>query len=214
MKQSNVALANLVVLLSGGGCKLQAILDATVSGEIDANVVLVVSNRKNAFGLERAKRAGIDSLYMPLRPFLDLGRDRDSYDMHLVESISRYKPDWIVSAGWMHVLSSQFLDCFPNRVINVHPALPGAFPGKLCLEDAYEAFMNGTIEHSGCMVHYVTPELDQGPVIVQRKVDMLPDDSLTTFETRMQHVEGQILIEALQQILNAVPSPIPSGTLP
>src|SRR5690606_6741498 len=113
-------------LVSGSGTNLQAILDACATGRIAARTELVVSNRRGAYALERAARAGVPTRYHPLRPYRDAGRSRESYDADLAELVAAARPDWVVLAGWMHVLSPAFLDRFPGRVLNLHPALPGA----------------------------------------------------------------------------------------
>src|SRR5205085_6378965 len=115
----------LVVLVSGNGTNLQAILDACASGVLPAEVVGVVSNVTDAFALERARIAGVPSLVCVKRK----AQDRRAYDAELADVVAALAPDWVVLAGWMRILSSDFLARFPNRVLNLHPALPGAFPG-------------------------------------------------------------------------------------
>ena len=193
--------ARLVVLISGSGTNLQAILDACAEGRLPAEVVLVVSNRKAAYGLVRAERAGVPTLYFPLKPYRDAGLSREQYDADLAERVAAYKPDLIVLAGWMHILSPAFLDRFPNRVINLHPALPGMFPGTHAIERAFEAFRRGEITHSGCMVHYAVPEVDAGPVIVQAEVPIYDTDTLETFEERMHTTEHRLIVEAIAHVL-------------
>ncbi len=193
--------ARLVVLISGSGTNLQAILDACAEGRLPAEVVLVVSNRKAAYGLVRAEWAGVPTLYFPLKPYRDAGLSREQYDADLAERVAAYKPDLIVLAGWMHILSPAFLDRFPNRVINLHPALPGMFPGTHAIERAFEAFRRGEITHSGCMVHYAIPEVDAGPVIVQAEVPIYDTDTLETFEERMHTTEHRLIVEAIAHVL-------------
>ena len=159
----------LIVLISGSGTNLQAILDAIQSGVLDAYIEVVISNRKDAFGLVRAELAGVSTLYFPLKPYTDSKRPRADYDTDLAETVAGYAPDLIVLAGWMHVLSPAFLDRFPMRVLNLHPALPGQFPGTHAIERAYEAFQRGEIDHTGVMVHWVVPEIDAGPVIASAR---------------------------------------------
>ncbi|HXF70876.1 MAG TPA: phosphoribosylglycinamide formyltransferase [Thermoflexus sp.] len=191
----------LVVLISGFGSNLQAILDACADGRLPAQVVLVVSNRKDAFGLVRAQRAGIPTLYFPLKPYRERGLDRTVYDRDLAERILPYRPDLIVLAGWMHILSPAFLDRFPGRVINLHPALPGMFPGMHAIQRAFEAYRRGEIAYSGCMVHIVTPAVDEGPVLAQRIVPIFPEDTLETFEARMHEAEHQVILEGIRSAL-------------
>lgn len=192
----------VIVMISGNGSNLQALIDAVDSGTLECRIVLVVSNRKNAYGLFRAQDADIPTLYFPLKPFTDAGHSREAYDRALAEKIIALAPDLIVLAGWMHVLSPAFLDQFPNRVINLHPALPGAFAGTQAIERAFEAFQSGEIDRSGCMVHYVIPEVDAGPVIAQSFVRFEPDDTLETYAARLHAAEHELIVRATAIALN------------
>lgn len=189
----------LAVLISGSGTNLQAILEATASRQLEAEVVLVVSNRKKAFGLVRAERTGVPTLYFPLKPYQEADQSRENYDADLAQQVAAYRPDLIVLAGWMHILSPAFLDRFPNRVINLHPALPGMFAGTDAIRRAFEAFQRGEIGHSGCMVHYAIPKVDAGPVIAQSTVPLYPEDTLADFEARLHAAEHQLIVEATRQ---------------
>lgn len=187
----------LVILISGKGSNLQAILDACASGGLNAQVVAVISNRRDAFGLERARRANVAAIVKP-KP---KEQARHVYDAELVELVASYQPDWVVLAGWMRVLSSIFLDRFPNCVVNLHPALPGMFPGTHAIDRAYEAYRAGTIDHTGVMVHLVPDEgVDVGPVLAQEIVPIHPDDSLETLETRVHVVEHRLLVDTLKTL--------------
>jgi len=193
--------ARLAVFISGFGSNLQAIIDAVQAGELDAEIVVVVSNRKAAYGLVRAEQAGIPTLYFPLKPYRDAGRSREEYDADLAERVAAYEPDLIVLAGWMHILSPAFLDRFPNRVINLHPALPGQFPGTHAIQRAYEAFQRGEIDHTGVMMHYVVPEVDAGPVIISEEVPIYPSDTLDDLEARIHEVEHRLIVEAIRRCI-------------
>src|SRR5512145_1933337 len=142
--------ARLAVFISGSGTNLQALIDAVAQKRLDAGIALVVSNRKAAYGLVRAQQAGIPTLYFPLKPYLDRGQKRQIYDLDLAEQVRAYQPDLIVLAGWMHVLSAAFLDCFPGRVINLHPSLPGVLPGVDAIQRTFEAYQHGAVQHGGC----------------------------------------------------------------
>jgi formyltetrahydrofolate-dependent phosphoribosylglycinamide formyltransferase len=190
----------LIVCVSGSGSNLQAILDAIADERLPAEVALVVSNRRAAFGLARAERAGIPTLYFPLKTYVDAGRDRAAYDEALALRLRAQRPDLIVLAGWLHIFSPAFLHHFPGRVINLHPALPGAFPGLHAIERAFEAYRRGAITQSGCMIHHVIPEVDAGEVLVQEVVPIAPDDTLETFEARMHAVEHRLIVATLQQL--------------
>lgn len=192
-----LSIPKLVVLISGNGSNLQAILDACASGELDAQVVAVFSNRPEAFGLERARRANVLAMVKPKWKT----QDRRAYDAELADLVAAHTPDWVVLAGWMHVLSSAFLDRFPNRVLNLHPALPGAFPGAHAIERALQAHRRGEIERTGVMVHLVPNEgVDCGPVLAQEIVPIYPDDTLESFEARVHSVEHRLLVSTLKQL--------------
>ncbi len=189
----------LVVCISGGGTNLQALIDAIEQGQLDAQIVLVVSNRREAYGLERARRAGLETFYFPLKPFTEGGQSRAEYDAVLAERLQSYAPDLIVLAGWMHVFTPNFLDLFYKQVINLHPALPGQFAGVNAIQRAFNAFQHGEIDHSGVMVHYVIPEVDAGEVIVQEEVPLEADDTLETFAARMHRTEHRLIVEAVHR---------------
>jgi formyltetrahydrofolate-dependent phosphoribosylglycinamide formyltransferase len=194
-------LPRLVILISGSGSNLQAILDGVADGRITAVPSLVVSNRKDAYGLVRAEQAGVPTAYFPFKPYREAGKAREQYDADLAEVIRPYQPDLIILAGWMHILSAAFLDHFPNRVINLHPALPGQFAGTHAIQRAYEAYQRDEIAHTGCMVHFTIPEVDAGPVIAQAEVPILPTDSLADLETRMHQAEHEVLVTAVRDLL-------------
>ena len=176
---------------------MQALIDATQSGAIDVTIGLVVSNRRKAYGQKRAEKARILSLYFPLKPYREKDLSRQAYDGHLAAFLAPYYPDLIVLAGWMHVLSPAFLDHFPGKVINIHPALQGEFPGIHAIERAHEAFRQGKITHTGVMVHWVVPEVDAGSVIVSEKVPIYEFDKLIDLEMRMHRVEHRLIIDAI-----------------
>lgn len=187
----------LAVLISGSGSNLQAIIDAIAASRLHAQIVVVASNRREAFGLTRAEQAGIPTLYVPLQPFREAGQPRELYDAELAQQVASFAPDLIVLAGWMHVLSPAFLDCFPGRVLNLHPALPGQFVGTHAIQHAFEAFQRGEIDHTGVMVHWVVPEVDAGPVIASAEVPIEPGDTLDDLEARIHAVEHRLLVEAI-----------------
>lgn len=190
--------ARLVVLISGNGSNLQAILDACQSGKLDAKVVSVISNRADAYGLIRAENAGIESIYD--RKLENVSRTQQ--DARLAKYVSTCLPDYVILAGWMRILSSSFLSSFPNKVINLHPALPGMFPGTHAIERSFEAYQRGEIEHTGVMVHLVPDEgVDNGPVLATEIVPIHKDDTLQTLETRVHETEHQLLVNTLKKIL-------------
>jgi len=194
--------ARLAVLISGNGTNLQAILDAIRMRVLDAQVVVVVSNHKAAFGLERAEKAGVPTRYHPLKPYRDAGRSRNEYDADLAKIVMEYKPDYVVLAGWMHIFTQDFLRHFSYRVINLHPALPGQFPGGHAIEDAFEAYKRGEIKGTGVMVHLVPDEqVDRGPVILSGEVPIHATDTLETLETRVRQTEHKLLVQAIGRMI-------------
>jgi len=190
----------LAIFISGSGSNLQAVIDAIAAGRLDAQIVVVVSNRGAAFGLTRAEQAGIPTVVFPLKPYSDAGRPRVQYDADLAGLAASYTPDLIVLAGWMHVLSPAFLDRFPGRVLNLHPALPGQFAGTHAIQRAYDAFQRGEIDRTGVMVHWVVPEVDAGPVVVSAEAPIYPTDSLDDLEARIHSLEHRLLVEAIAQV--------------
>lgn len=194
--------SKLAVLISGNGSNLQAIIDAIRARMLDAEIVVVVSNRRNAYGLERAAQAGIPTRYHPLKPYRDAGRSRQEYDADLARILQEYRPDWVVLAGWIHILSDAFLRHFPYRVINLHPALPGQFPGATAIADAFEAYQRGEIKETGVMVHLVPDEqVDRGPVVASEAVPIYPSDNLETLTNRIHQTEHRLLVGALRRLL-------------
>lgn len=198
------AKARLVVFISGSGSNLQAIIDAIAAGQLAAEIVLVVSNRRAAYGLVRAEAAGIETLYWPLKRYKDAGLGRDVYEADLAARLRPLAPDLLVLAGWMHILGAAFLQQFPDQILNLHPALPGQFVGAHAIEEAYAAYRRGEIAASGCMVHTAVAELDAGPVITQETVPFYPNDSIETFAERLHAAEHRILIQAIAQRIGRV----------
>jgi phosphoribosylglycinamide formyltransferase-1 len=187
----------IVVMISGNGSNLQAILDACQSGELSAAVVAVVSDNPLAYGLKRAEKYQIPTMVKSK----NVSQSKSDYEKELCECIQVFQPDWIVLAGWMKLLSSVFLNYFPSRVINLHPALPHAFPGLKSIERAFMAFKNGEIKETGVMVHLVPDEkVDNGPVLKQASVSITDNDTLESLTQKMHETEHKILVEALIEL--------------
>ena len=194
---TNTAPARLVVLVSGHGSNLQAVVDACTQGKLNARVVAVFSNKSDAYGLERARLAGIAAIAVPKARELD----RCEYDTQLRDQVAAYQPDWVILAGWMRILSAVFLEHFAGKVVNLHPALPGFFPGTHAIERAYEAFQQGLIRQTGVMVHLVPDEgVDSGPVLGQEIVPIYPYEPITNLEQRVHAVEHELLVRVLQSL--------------
>jgi len=191
--------AKLVVLISGNGSNLQAILDACGDKTLPAAVVAVFSNKSDAYGLVRASQANVPTMVLAKTPDLD----RRAYDALLAGYVASFRPDYVVLAGWMRILTSDFLNRFPNRVINLHPALPGTFPGTHAIERAYEAWQKGQVDRSGVMVHLVPDEgVDDGPVLATQEIFFQPGETLEAFEQRVHSVEHTLLVETLKKVVS------------
>jgi formyltetrahydrofolate-dependent phosphoribosylglycinamide formyltransferase len=198
-------MTRIAVLVSGYGSNLQAIVDAVDDDRLPGvDVALVVSNRKEAYGITRAVSHGVPVVYFPLLPYRHASRPRTEYDAALAAMLRSFGVTWVVLAGWMHVLSDAFIERFPNRIVNLHPALPGTFPGTHAIERAYEAYQRGFIKHTGIMVHLVPDEaVDTGPVVAQAEIAIHPEDSLEDLEARIHRMEHVLLVQALRQLLGS-----------
>jgi phosphoribosylglycinamide formyltransferase-1 len=163
----------------------------------------VVSNRPSAGALARADRAGIRAIVVEPHP----GEPRADYDARLATAVGDLDPDWVVLAGWMRLLSMSFLSAFPGRVVNLHPALPGEFPGTNAIERAFDEFTHGTRRHTGVMVHLVPDEgVDNGPVLASVSVPIEPADTLDTLGERVHAAEHELLVATLATLCSALPT--------
>ncbi|KAK7019660.1 Bifunctional purine biosynthetic protein ADE5,7 [Paramarasmius palmivorus] len=202
----------LVVLISGSGTNLQALISALNTPALpQTQIVLVLSNRKAAYGLTRAQQASppIPTAYLALQPYLKAnpGKTRDDYDKEVAKIVLEANPDAVVLAGWMHVLGEGFLDLVKETpVINLHPALPGAFDGANAIERAFEAAKKGEITKSGVMVHRVVKEVDRGEPLIVREVeiDIEGGDTLEMLEERIHKTEWEIIVQAAGMVLDQV----------
>ncbi len=191
----------LCVLVSGGGTNLQAILDAIEAGKItNAEVAAVISNNPNAFALQRAKRAGIEHVCVSPKSFAE----RRLFNRALLEKIRSYEPDLIVLAGCMVVLPKELIAAYPNRIINIHPALIPAFCGTGYYGlTVHEKVLERGAKITGATVHFVDEGTDTGPIILQKAVEVLQDDTPETLQRRvMEQAEWVIMPEAINLIAN------------
>ncbi|BDD56056.1 hypothetical protein MPDQ_001563 [Monascus purpureus] len=207
----------LTVLISGNGTNLQAVIDKISSGELPATIVRVISNRKDAFGLQRATRANIPTAYHNLvkykkqHPATPEGVQaaREEYDGELSRLVLEDSPDLVVCLGFMHVLSPRFLEPLESgkvRIINLHPALPGAFNGVNAIERAHAAWQEGKIDKTGVMIHNVISEVDMGSPILVREIPFVKgvDENLEAFENKVHEVEWGAVLEGLQIAIKEV----------
>ncbi len=183
---------NLGVLVSGTGSNLQAILDAIAAGTLNARVRVVISNRANVLALDRARAAGIPALTIPHRDFAT----REAFDQALVTALREADVNWIVLAGFMRVITRVFLDAFPGRIVNIHPALLPAFPGV----DAVKLAFDYGVKITGCTVHFVDQGVDSGKIIAQRAVPVEPGDDLPKLAARIHAAEHELFVNVLRDI--------------
>ena len=182
------------VLISGRGSNLQAIIDAIGDGRLDARIAVVLSNRADAYGLERARQAGIETVVRDHKAH----PSREAYEAVLVEDLRARGVQLVCLAGFMRLLGATFVHAFPNRILNVHPALLPAFPGLHAQRQAVE---HG-VKVSGATVHFVDTHLDAGPIILQAAVPVLDTDTEDTLSARILVQEHRLYPEAIQRILD------------
>jgi phosphoribosylglycinamide formyltransferase 1 len=190
---SSGANRRLGVLISGRGSNLQALIDAIAAGRLNAAIALVISNREDAPGLDKARKAGIETLYLSHRGW----PTRDDYDSAIVRELRARDVALVCLAGFMRLVGAPLIEAFPNRIVNIHPSLLPAFPG---LEAQRQAIEHG-VRVSGVTVHLVTAELDGGPIIAQRAVPVLSGDTAESLADRILEEEHRIYPEAVQRVL-------------
>jgi phosphoribosylglycinamide formyltransferase-1 len=183
----------LGVLISGRGSNLQSLIDATRNGQLNASVVIVISNRPEAAGLERARREGIEAIVIDHRSW----QSRGEYDAAIVQALKARGVGLVCLAGYMRLVGPPLLDAFPNAILNIHPSLLPAFPG---MNAQHQAVEHG-VKVSGVTVHFVTLELDGGPIILQRTVPLLEGDTRDTLADRILNEEHRAYPEAVRIVL-------------
>lgn len=185
----------LAILISGRGSNLQSIVDAVGSSQLSAEIAVVISSRRDAAGLMRAKEAGIEAMWVNPRDYAD----RDAYDRALVNILRDREVGLVCLAGFMRLVGDPLLRAFPNRILNIHPSLLPAFPG---LEAQRQALEHG-VRITGATVHIVNSELDNGPIVLQASVPVLDDDTVETLSARILVEEHRIYPEAIRLILES-----------
>lgn len=178
------------VLISGSGTNLQALIDACSSRELDATVAVVISNKEDAFGLERARQAGVAAVFVDRTAYSTIA----AYNHAITEALEAHSVELVVMAGYMRLLGQEVLRAFPGRVMNLHPALLPAFPGASGIKDAFEYGAKIT----GVTVHFADEQFDRGPVIAQEPVRIAEDDTLASLEAKIHAVEHGLIVEAVR----------------
>jgi len=183
----------LGILISGRGSNLQAIIDAVADGRVPAAIAVVISNRAEAAGLQRAHDAGIETLFLNPRDHAD----RDAYDAAIAAALRQRSVDLVCLAGFMRLVGPRLLDAFPNRILNIHPSLLPSFPGL----DAQRQALEHGVQVTGATVHLATSELDGGPIVLQAAVPVLPGDTVESLAARVLVEEHRIYPEAIRIVL-------------
>jgi formyltetrahydrofolate-dependent phosphoribosylglycinamide formyltransferase len=187
-----VSRTRLVVLISGSGTLLQALLDASADPHYPAEVVAVVADTASAPGLDRARAGGIPAMAVPLAAHAD----RAAWDLALRDVLESFEPDWVVSAGFMRILGPAVLSAYPLRVVNTHPALLPSFPGAHAVPDA----LAHGVRVTGSTIHLVDEGVDTGPIVDQRAVPVEPDDDEASLHERIKVVERALLVDVVRRL--------------
>lgn len=180
---------NFAVLASGNGSNLEAIINAVKDKKIKATLAVVISDKPNAFALERARKAGIEAVFINPKDF----NGREAFDSAVIAKLKGSSVDFVVLAGFMRILSPLFIKAFENKILNVHPALLPAFKGAHAIRDA---FLSG-VKLTGVTVHFVDEEIDHGAIILQEAVEIEPGDTLEKLEERIHKTEHKIYPKAV-----------------
>jgi phosphoribosylglycinamide formyltransferase-1 len=187
------AIKKLGILLSGRGSNFEAIADAIKAGRLMADIALVISNRADALGLESARRRGLNAQLIPSK-----GRVREEHDAEVVAALRQAGVDLVCLAGYMRLLSPEFIRAFPNRIVNIHPSLLPAFPGM----DAQKQALDYGVKVTGCTVHFVDEHLDHGPIILQKAVPVLESDDVHSLSARILEQEHLAYSEGIGLVLS------------
>jgi phosphoribosylglycinamide formyltransferase-1 len=183
------------VLASGSGTNLQAIIDRAADGRLDAEAVIVISDVAEAFALERARKAGIHAAFINPRDF----PERDAFNRAVIAKLRDHGAELVALAGYLRITSDEFVDAFAGRIMNIHPSLIPAFCGKgMHGLRVHQAVLDHGVKVSGCTVHFATKEVDAGPIIVQRAVPVMDDDTAETLSARVLEQEHEAYSEAIQ----------------
>ena len=185
---------NIIVLISGSGSNLQAIIDAISAGKLHANIRLVISNRPNVKGLERAQAAGISAQCIDHRQY----ESREAFDQQLMQTIDRHQPDLLILAGFMRILTDGFVSHYAERMLNIHPSLLPDFRGL----NTHQRALNAGVRQHGVSIHYVSNELDGGPLVLQAVIDVCADDTCESLQQKIhqqEHIIYPMVIEWIAQ---------------
>lgn len=184
----------LGVLASGRGSNLQAIIDAIEAGKLQAEIMVVISNKKEAQALERARRHRVPDIFLDPKPFAGQADAREAYDRAVLDVLRKHDVDLVLLAGYMRIVTPVLIAAYPNRIMNIHPSLLPAFPGL----DVQKKALEWGVKIAGCTVHFVTEGVDEGPIIIQAAVPVLNEDTVETLSARILAEEHKIYPKAVQ----------------
>lgn len=194
MSISRTTPLRVAVLASGRGSNLQAIIDAIEAGQVQAQIVAVISNKKDAVALDRARKHGIKDLFVDPKPFAGRPDSREAYDRALLEILQQHDVELVLLAGYMKIVTAVLVNTYANSMMNIHPSLLPSFPGL----DVQKKAIDWGCKLAGCTVHFVTEGVDEGPIIIQAAVPILDDDTPETLAARILVQEHKIYLRAVQ----------------
>jgi phosphoribosylglycinamide formyltransferase-1 len=193
-RQTDPGKLRIGVLASGRGSNLQAIIEAIEAGRLQATIAVVLSNKKDAPALERARRHGIPDIFLDPKPFAGQADSRDAYDRAILDILTKHEVQLVILAGYMKIVTPVLIHAYENRMMNIHPSLLPAFPGL----DVQKKALDWGVKIAGCTVHFVTEGVDEGPIIIQASVPVLPGDTADTLSARILVEEHKIYPKAIQ----------------
>lgn len=182
----------IVALVSGTGSNLQAVIDAVAAGDLAIEIAAVGADRPDTYGIERSAAAGIETFVVNFKDYAT----RTDWDAALLEAVAAYKPDYVISSGFMRIVAPSFIDAFEGRYVNTHPALLPSFPGAHGVRDA----LAYGVKVTGCTVHFADAGVDTGPIIAQTAVEVLDDDTEESLHERIKVAERELLIKVLRKL--------------
>lgn len=188
----------LGVLASGSGSNFEAIAQAIAKDHLKAQLQILITNKPQAKVIQRAQRLGIPYVVLDHRQF----PSRDALDHQIVAVLRQHQVEWVIMAGWMRIVTEALIDAFPRRILNIHPSLLPSFPGNKAIQQA----LDHGVKITGCTVHQVIPAVDQGPIVMQAAVPVLPYDTVESLQARIQVQEHRILVQSIARCIQTIPN--------
>ena len=183
---------NIGVLASTKATDLQAVIDAIQAKQLNSKISVVVSNKKDAYALERAKKHNIEAVFINSKD-----KEREDFDREVSDVLEKYDVDLILAIGYMRILSGWFVNKWKNKIMNIHPSLLPAFAGGMD-KDVHAEVLKAGVKETGCTLHFVTEEVDSGPIIMQKKVDVAENETIESLKAKVQKAEQEVIVKALK----------------